>query len=85
MKDLDDRNAAPEVLRNLTLQKNWQLPDITKVVALYSIEEAVEHARNISGHIGETRALVTGSFRLVGGALSILEEEDIAHGKSTAN
>ncbi|KAE8161502.1 Mur ligase [Aspergillus tamarii] len=85
LKDLDDRNAAPEVLRNLTLRKNWQLPDITKVVALYSIEEAVEHVRNISGHIGETRALVTGSFRLVGGALSILEEENIAHGKSTAN
>ncbi|KAE8413856.1 Mur ligase [Aspergillus pseudocaelatus] len=88
--DLDDRNTDPEVLRNLTLQKEladtWHsLDPSTKVVALYSIEEAVEYVRNISGHIGETRALVTGSFRLVGGALSILEEEDIGHGKATAN
>ncbi|GMF69473.1 unnamed protein product [Aspergillus oryzae] len=87
---LDDKNTDPEVLRNLTLQKElaatWHdLDPSTEVVALYSIEEAIEYVRNISGHIGETRALVTGSFRLVGGALSILEGEDVAHGRATAN
>ncbi|KAB8278936.1 Mur ligase [Aspergillus minisclerotigenes] len=88
--DLDDKNTDPEVLRNLTLQKElaatWHdLDPSTEVVAIYSIEEAIEYVRNISGRIGETRALVTGSFRLVGGALSILEGEDVTHGRATTN
>ncbi|KAE8383558.1 Mur ligase [Aspergillus bertholletiae] len=88
--DLDDRNTDPGVLRNLTLQKElaatWHdLDPTTEVATLYSIGEAIENVRNLSGHIGEMRVLVTGSLRLVGGVLSILESEEFELRGTTAN
>jgi folylpolyglutamate synthase len=56
----------------------------TEVAALPSIEDAIDHVRNIYGGGRETQILVTGSFHLVGGALSVLEGQKFALARSTA-
>jgi folylpolyglutamate synthase len=49
------------------------LDPTTEVTTLSSIEEAIDYVRNINDGAGQTQILVTGSFHLVGGALSVLE------------
>ncbi len=63
---------------NLTVQKQlaeaWGEHDQSaNIHAIATIQEAVELVQEISEDIGETNIFVTGSFHLVGGALSILE------------
>lgn len=50
---------------------------------LGSIEGATKQVDKISSVVGETSILVTGSFHLVGGALSVLEGESFALEKAT--
>ena len=56
----------------------------TEVAALPSIEDAIDYVRNIDGGGRETQILVTGSFHLVGGALSFLEGQNFALARSAA-
>ncbi|KAK2775532.1 Folylpolyglutamate synthetase [Emmonsiellopsis sp. PD_33] len=79
LKDHVDINADPKALQNLSLQRQladtWQeLDNNTQTRALASVEEAVDYVREISNEVGETQILVTGSLRLIGGVLSVLEE-----------
>jgi folylpolyglutamate synthase/dihydropteroate synthase len=78
--DFVNRNVDPVAVKELTLQKElaavWLTMDPnTRVIAVPSIEEAVEEVQKIENDIGSARVLVTGSFHLVGGMLSILEGE----------
>lgn len=57
-------------------------PD-AEVAALPSIEDAIEYIRHIKGGAEEISVLVTGSFHLVGGALSVLEGDNFALANST--
>ncbi|KAJ5604262.1 hypothetical protein N7537_007218 [Penicillium hordei] len=87
--DFVNRNVDPKELKSLSLQRClaelWhQLDPITEIAALESIEEAIEYAKNIACNVDKTMIFVTGSFHLVGGALSVLEGEGFALQKSTA-
>lgn len=62
-----------------------QLDPRTNTAAFASIEEAIEHAKGIACEVDKAMILVTGSFHLVGGALSVLEGERFALQKSTAD
>lgn len=73
-----DKNTNPEVLQSLSLQKElanvWKdLNPGTEVVALSSIEGAIEYIKNINGGVGESQVLVTGSLHLVGGVMAVLD------------
>lgn len=79
--DFVNKNTNPEVLKSLSLQKTLQgqwekLDPDAEVVALPTIEDARERVSAISEEKGNVHALVTGSFHLVGGFLSIFEGED---------
>ncbi|KAJ5714319.1 uncharacterized protein N7483_011500 [Penicillium malachiteum] len=70
-------NTDPSALRSLKLQRElaaaWHDMDpSTDVAALPSIEDAIDYI------------LVTGSFHLVGGALSVLEGQNFALARSAA-
>jgi folylpolyglutamate synthase len=87
--DFVNRNVNPVAIKELTLQKAlaaaWLTMDPnTKVAAVPSIEEAVEHVRRIEAHARPLDVLVTGSFHLVGGMLSILEGEQYGVASITA-
>lgn len=75
--ELANSNVDPEVVTRLTLQnalaEAWRAlePDAEAVVKP-SVEEAVKYLADK----GELQVFVTGSFHLVGGALSVLEGED---------
>ncbi|KAF2753147.1 putative folylpolyglutamate synthase [Pseudovirgaria hyperparasitica] len=80
--DLDDRNSDHAIVSSLTVQheyaKYWQLHDpeaSTHVVA--SIEEAIATICDLNkANTGRpVYILATGSFRLIGGVLTILESE----------
>lgn len=62
-----------------------QLDPRTKTAELASIEEAIEYAKGVGCEEHKTEILVTGSFHLVGGALSVLEGESFALQKATAH
>ncbi|KXG52092.1 Folylpolyglutamate synthetase [Penicillium griseofulvum] len=86
--DLVNRNIDPKKLENLSLQRRlaklWhQLDPKTETAELASIEEAIEYAKEIVCDVDKTMILVTGSFHLVGGALSVLEGESFALQKAT--
>ncbi|PYH76009.1 FolC protein [Aspergillus uvarum CBS 121591] len=77
-----NQNVDPDAIQNLSLQRElaqtWkELNPGDKVICLPSIEAAVDHARAIAREnreLKETEIFVTGSFHLVGGLLSILQE-----------
>ncbi|KAF7185661.1 Folylpolyglutamate synthase [Pseudocercospora fuligena] len=88
--DFVDSNSDPTAVKTLSMQRDysqwWNEADpksSTHVVR--SIEEAVELARKTCEGQPELRAhiLVTGTFRIVGGALTILEGSGIATEAST--
>lgn len=56
----------------------------SEVAALHSIKEAIDFVRNINNGFEESQIFVTGSFHLIGGALSILEGENFSLAKATA-
>lgn len=63
------------------LADEWRTinPETDVVVAMPTIEDAVDYVRQIDGGQTDVRVLITGSFHLIGGALTILEEgEDFA-------
>ena len=76
--ELANSNVDPDVVTKLTLQNTlaeaWRAlePGVEAIVAP-SIEEAVESLEKMEGDL---QVFVTGSFHLVGGALSVLEGED---------
>ena len=87
-EDFVNRNTDPGALQDLSLQREladvWQnLDPNTEVAALPSIEEAIDYVRDINGGAGETQVLVTGSFHLLGGVLSVLEGDGFALAKAT--
>ncbi|KAF2004057.1 folylpolyglutamate synthase [Amniculicola lignicola CBS 123094] len=78
--DFVNFNVDPSELRSLTLQKSlqeeWQeLDPKATVLAMPTIEDAQLEVERISKDVGEIDAMVTGSFHLVGGILSLLEGE----------
>jgi folylpolyglutamate synthase len=61
------------------MAKTWlELDPGSKISVMSTIEDAIDSVRAIDGGESEIRVLVTGSFHLIGGALSILEGEDYA-------
>ncbi|CAK7262700.1 Folylpolyglutamate synthetase [Sporothrix epigloea] len=83
--DFVNNNIDPAVLKSLALQQEladeWQRinPETKVVLALPTIEDAIDYVRQIEGGQKNVRTLVTGSFHLIGGALTILEDgEDFA-------
>lgn len=79
--DFVNNNVDPEALRTLSLQKQlrdeWLMLDSdVDVLALATIEDAQERVQMISDAKGEVDVLVTGSFHLVGGFISLLEGQD---------
>ena len=83
--DFVNKNVDPATLKSLELQQTlaaeWRTisPDTKAVVAVPTIEDAVDYVRQIEGGDVDVRVLITGSFHLIGGALTILEEgEDFA-------
>ena len=78
LSEFVNNNVDPEALRTLSLQKQlrdkWQMLDSeADVMALATIEDAQERVQMISDEQGEVDVLVTGSFHLVGGSISLLE------------
>ncbi|PKS08326.1 hypothetical protein jhhlp_005270 [Lomentospora prolificans] len=76
--DFVNTNVDPDVVKKLTLQntlaKAWpSLDSQTEVAVASSIEEAINGIREKEEDL---QVFITGSFHLVGGALSILEGED---------
>ncbi len=54
-------------------------PNKGTVATMPTIEDAVDFVRQINGGDADVRVFITGSFHLIGGALTILEEgEDFA-------
>ncbi|KAI1942771.1 Folylpolyglutamate synthetase [Ophidiomyces ophidiicola] len=88
--DFDNHNVDPDLLRNLTLQRQlaevWRELDPTtiEVAALSSIEEAIDYVSKIDDGSGEVQTLITGSFHLVGGAISILESWNLSPNNTRA-
>ncbi|CAK7269461.1 Folylpolyglutamate synthetase [Sporothrix epigloea] len=83
--DFVNNNVDPASLKSLSLQQEladeWRRinPETTSVLALPTIEDAIDYVRQIEGGQTDVRALITGSFHLIGGALTILEDgEDFA-------
>lgn len=59
------------------LKDEWQsLDPNAEVLVMPTIEDAQKRVEEISKEKGEVQTLVTGSFHLVGGFLSILEGQD---------
>ncbi|KAI0895727.1 FolC bifunctional protein [Annulohypoxylon nitens] len=84
-RDFVNYQYDPEAIKALTAQRafaeKWSsLDPSAKVVVVPTIEEAINHVRDLSKTSlkeGETvQALITGSLHLVGGALGILEGAD---------
>jgi folylpolyglutamate synthase len=66
------------------LQEEWKrLDPEAEVVTIPTIEDAREYVGKISDEQGEVHTLVTGSFHLVGGFLSILEGEEFGLASTT--
>lgn len=83
--DFVNNNVDPSELKSLSLQHTladyWkQLDPETDVVVAPTVEDAVDRVRAIGGGQVDTRTLITGSFHLIGGALTVLEGgEGFAH------
>ena len=61
------------------MAETWvQLDPDAAPVTVPTIEDAIDFIRNLGGGQMETDILVTGSFHLVGGILTLLEGEDFA-------
>ncbi|EFX06379.1 tetrahydrofolylpolyglutamate synthase [Grosmannia clavigera kw1407] len=83
--DFVNNNVDPSELKSLSLQQTladyWKTldPD-TDVAVAPTVEDAVDRVRAIGGGQVDTRTLITGSFHLIGGALTVLEGgEAFAH------
>lgn len=83
-RDFVNHQYDPDAIQKLTAQhqfaEKWSLLDPeAKVVVLPTIEEAINHVRDLGKDVKEqetVQALITGSLHLVGGALGILENVD---------
>ncbi|KDB24602.1 hypothetical protein H109_03571 [Trichophyton interdigitale MR816] len=78
--DFVDKNVDPEHLKSLVFQKQmadcWsKLDPASQVSVLPSLQEAVELVDQIDSGTKGTKIFVCGSFRLVGGMLSLLDQE----------
>ncbi|EFQ99029.1 folylpolyglutamate synthase [Nannizzia gypsea CBS 118893] len=78
--DFVDKNVDPQHLKSLVFQKKmadyWRKLDAdSQVAVLPSLQEAVEMVDQIDGGTKEAKVLVCGSFRLVGGMLSLIDQE----------
>lgn len=84
-KDFVNNNYNPTEIADLTIQKRFaevwsQLDNHAKVEITSSISDAIEYVKDLSAasdHKTEISVFVTGSFHLVGGALSVLEDASI--------
>ncbi|RDL37963.1 uncharacterized protein BP5553_05396 [Venustampulla echinocandica] len=79
--DFVNHNADPEAVKSLThqnmLRDEWHSFDPNaEVLVMPTIEDAQKRVEEISKEKGEVQTLVTGSFHLVGGFISILEGQD---------
>ncbi|EFE33147.1 folylpolyglutamate synthetase, putative [Trichophyton benhamiae CBS 112371] len=78
--DFVDKNVDPEDLKSLVFQKKmadcWsKLDPASQVSVLPSLQEAVELVDQIDSSTKGTKIFVCGSFRLVGGMLSLLDQQ----------
>ncbi|EQB43999.1 hypothetical protein CGLO_17299 [Colletotrichum gloeosporioides Cg-14] len=76
--DLSNFNVNPAELKTLQAQKEmaetWRrLDPVARVLVVPTIEDSTDFIQNIGGGGSEMNVLVTGSFYLVGGLISILE------------
>ncbi|KIH89176.1 folylpolyglutamate synthase [Sporothrix brasiliensis 5110] len=83
--DFVNNNVDPALIKSLSLQQDlageWRKisPMTETVTAMPTIEDAIDYVRQIEGGDVDARVLITGSFHLIGGALTILEDgEDFA-------
>lgn len=78
--DLVNRNADTEALRTLSLQiqlaNTWRRMANASALAVPTIEDAVHQIERLGDPSVNSNILVTGSFHLVGGLLTLLEDED---------
>ncbi|CAI0655452.1 unnamed protein product [Colletotrichum noveboracense] len=77
--DLTNFNVNPAELKTLQAQKEmaetWRrLDPVARVLVVPTIEDSTDFIQNIGGGGSEINVLVTGSFYLVGGLLSLLED-----------
>ncbi|KAF5491930.1 Folylpolyglutamate synthase [Colletotrichum siamense] len=77
--DLTNFNVNPAELKTLQAQKEmaetWRrLDPVARVLVVPTVEDSTDFIQNIGGGGPETNVLVTGSFYLVGGLLSLLED-----------
>ncbi|KAF4806795.1 Folylpolyglutamate synthase [Colletotrichum siamense] len=77
--DLANFNVNPAELKSLQAQKEmaetWRrLDPVARVLVVPTIEDSIDFVQNIGGGGSEMNVLVTGSFYLVGGLLSLLED-----------
>ncbi|KAF4878339.1 Folylpolyglutamate synthase [Colletotrichum siamense] len=77
--DLANFNVNPAELKSLQAQKEmaetWRrLDPVARVLVVPTIEDSIDFVHNIGGGGSEMNVLVTGSFYLVGGLLSLLED-----------
>lgn len=78
-EDLTNFNVNPAELKSLQAQKEmaetWRrLDPVARVLVVPTIEDSTDFVLNIGGGGSEINVLVTGSFYLVGGLLSLLED-----------
>ncbi|KAK5994661.1 Folylpolyglutamate synthase [Cladobotryum mycophilum] len=81
--DHANHNVDPAELKSMKLQhemaETWRrLDPSAEAVAVPTIEDAIEFIRKLDGGESEIDVLVTGSFHLVGGALTLLEGKGFA-------
>ncbi|KAI8306599.1 Folylpolyglutamate synthase [Colletotrichum sp. SAR11_59] len=76
--DLTNFNVNPAELKTLQAQKEmaetWRCLDpVARVLVVSTIEDSTDFMQNIGGGGSEMNVFVTGSFYLVGGLISLLE------------
>lgn len=80
--DLADLNNDSEAVLSMSMQKEFaqvwtrQRPDNgSKTMCIATVEEVVDTVNALSEEYGSAQILVTGSFRHIGGILTVLEGE----------
>ncbi|KAI2641079.1 tetrahydrofolylpolyglutamate synthase [Xylaria nigripes] len=84
-RDFVNHQYDPEAIKALTAQRGFAqtwaaLDPSAKIAVVPTIEEAIDHMRNIGTSVDKEQklqVLITGSLHLVGGALSILEDAEV--------
>lgn len=79
--DLVDKNHDPNVISSMTTQKAFQATwreagSSAEIKVVPTLEEVVDFVHGLAAGKAKAQVLVTGSFRHMGGILTVLEGED---------